>query len=195
MKKILTVLLAVALVFAMGTMAVSAATASPEVNGVISGTEIKDKSDKDVAMKFEKIDGKVTSEFQNELKDLKKESDDNNLKVVAQYEVKTEGTPEYPVKVTLDVLGVSAASKVYVMVQEGNNVKTIETTVVEGKITFTVESAIQKIAIVVDKTTATNVEKANNVLSPQTGDMSVMVAVMGVLAIVAAGFVFKKVKA
>lgn len=195
MKKILTVLLALVLVFAMGTMAVSAATASPEVNGVISGTEIKDKGDKDVAMKFEKIDGKVTSEFQSELKDLKKESGDNNLKVVAQYDVKIEGTPEYPVKVTLDVLGVSAASKVYVMVQEGNNVKTIETTVVEGKITFTVENAIQKIAIVVDKTTATNVEKANNVLSPQTGDMSVMVAVMGVLALVAAGFVFKKVKA
>lgn len=196
MKKTLAILLTLVLVFAMGTMAVSAATsASPEVNGIISGTEIKDADSKDVSVEFVKIDGKVATEFQNELKDLKKESGDNNIKVVAQYEVKTEGTPKYPLTVTLDVLGVSASSKVYVMVKEGNNVKTIETTVVNGKITFTVENAIQKIAIVTDKATATNVEKENNVLSPQTGDASVMVAVMGVMAIVAAGFVFKKVKA
>ena len=196
MKKTLAILLTLVLVFAMGTMAVSAATsASPEVNGIISGTEIKDADSKDVSVEFVKIDGKVATEFQNELKDLKKESGDNNIKVVAQYEVKTEGTPKYPLTVTLDVLGVSASSKVYVMVKEGDNVKTIETTVVNGKITFTVENAIQKIAIVTDKATATNVEKENNVLSPQTGDASVMVAVMGVLAFVAAGFVFKKVKA
>ena len=209
MKKILAVLLTLVLVFAMGTMAVCAATASPEVNGIISGTEIKDADGADASIKFEKIDGKVTTEFQKELKDLKKESEDSNIKVVAQYEVKTEGTPKYPVTVTLDVLGVSASSKVYVMVQEGSNVKTIETTVVNGKITFTIDSvistytklcftrenAIQKIAIVTDKATATNVEKENNVLSPQTGDASLLVVVMGVLAVVAAGFVFKKVKA
>lgn len=195
MKKILAVLLTLVLVFAMGTMAVCAATASPEVNGIISGTEIKDADGADASIKFEKIDGKVTTEFQNELKDLKKESEDSNIKVVAQYEVKTEGTPKYPVTVTLDVLGVSASSKVYVMVQEGSNVKTIETTVVNGKITFTIDNAIQKIAIVTDKATATNVEKENNVLSPQTGDASLLVVVMGVLAVVAAGFVFKKVKA
>lgn len=195
MKKILAVLLTLVLVFAMGTMAVCAATASPEVNGIISGTEIKDADGADASIKFEKIDGKVTTEFQKELKDLKKESEDSNIKVVAQYEVKTEGTPKYPVTVTLDVLGVSASSKVYVMVQEGSNVKTIETTVVNGKITFTIDNAIQKIAIVTDKATATNVEKENNVLSPQTGDASLLVVVMGVLAIVAAGFVFKKVKA
>ena len=195
MKKILAVLLTLVLVFAMGTMAVCAATASPEVNGIISGTEIKDADGADVSIKFEKIDGKVTTEFQKELKDLKKESEDSNIKVVAQYEVKTEGTPKYPVTVTLDVLGVSASSKVYVMVQEGSNVKTIETTVVNGKITFTIDNAIQKIAIVTDKATATNVEKENNVLSPQTGDASLLVVVMGVLAVVAAGFVFKKVKA
>ena len=195
MKKILAVLLTLVLVFAMGTMAVCAATASPEVNGIISGTEIKDADGADVSIKFEKIDGKVTTEFQKELKDLKKESEDSNIKVVAQYEVKTEGTPKYPVTVTLDVLGVSTSSKVYVMVKEGSNVKTIETTVVNGKITFTIDNAIQKIAIVTDKATATNVEKENNVLSPQTGDASLLVVVMGVLAIVAAGFVFKKVKA
>lgn len=195
MKKILAVLLAMVLVFAMGTMAVSAASASPEVNGIISGTEIKDADSKEVEIDFEKIDGKVTKEFQEGLKDLKKESGEDNLKVVAQYDVKTEGTPKYPVTVTLDVLGVSSSSKVYVMVQEGDNVKAIETTVVNGKITFTIENAISKIAIVADKTTATNVEKANNVLSPQTGDNFVMVAVMGVMALVAAGFVFKKVRA
>ena len=196
MKKTLAILLTLVLVFVMGTMAVSAATtASPEVNGIISGTEIKDSDNKDVVVSFEKIDGKVTKEFQEELKDLKKESGDNDVKVVAQYEVKIEGTPKYPLSVTLDVLGVSTSSKVYVMVKEGENVKTIETTVVNGKITFTIENAIQKIAIVTDKATATNVEKENNVLSPQTGDASLLVVVMGVLAAVAAGFVFKKVKA
>lgn len=195
MKKTLAILLTIILVLAMGTMAVSAASASPEVNGVISGAEIKDKQEKDVDMDFEKIDGKVTTEFQDNLKELKKESGVDNLKVVAQYNVKAQGNPEYPVKVTLDVLGVSADSKVYVMVQEDNNVKTIETKVVNGKITFSIEKAIQKFAIVVDKATAQNVEKENNVLSPQTGDFSMAVVVMGVIALMAVAFGFKKVKA
>lgn len=195
MKKTLAILLTIILVLAMGTMAVSAASASPEVNGVISGAEIKDKQEKDVDMDFEKIDGKVTTEFQDNVKELKKESGVDNLKVVAQYNVKAQGNPEYPVKVTLDVLGVSADSKVYVMVQEDNNVKTIETKVVNGKITFSIEKAIQKFAIVVDKATAQNVEKENNVLSPQTGDFSMAVVVMGVIALMAVAFGFKKVKA
>lgn len=194
MKKILVSLLAVILVFAMTTVSVCAATASPEVNGVVSGTEAKDSQGNEFDIDLKKIDGKVTKEFADGLKTLKEESGEDNLKVVAQYDVSIEGTPEYPITITLNVLGISASSKVYVLVQEGSVIKAIETVVMNGKISFTIDKAIQKIALVVDKQTAANVEKENNVLSPQTSDVSLAVAVMGVLVAVMAGFAFKKVR-
>ena len=195
MKKILVSLLAVVLAFGMTAVSVCAATASPEVNGVVSGTDVKDSQDNKFDIDLKKIDGKVTKGFADGLKTLKEESGEDNLKIVAQYDVSIKGTPVYPITITLDVLGISTLSKVYVLVQEGSNIKAIETTVTDGKISFTVDSAIQKIAIVVDKQTAANVEKENNVLSPQTSDVSLFVAVMGVLVAVMAGFAFKKVKA
>ena len=48
-------------------------------------------------------------------------------------------------------------------------VKVLETTVVDGKVTFTLEKQVKKFSIVVDGTTAQNVEKENSITSPQTG--------------------------
>lgn len=194
MKKLLVSLLAVILVLAMATVSVCAATASPEVNGVVSGSEAKDSQGNEFDIDLEKIDGKVIKEFADGLKTLKEESGEDNLKIVAQYNVLIKGTPVYPVTITLDVLGISASSKVYVLVQEGSAVKAIETVVMNGKISFTIDKTIQKIAIVVDKQTATNVEKENNVLSPQTSDSSLVVFI-GIFAAAMAGFAIKKVRA
>lgn len=194
MKKLLVSLLAVILVLAMATVSVCAATASPEVNGVVSKTEVKDSQGNEFDLDLKKIDGKVIKEFADGLKTLKKESGEDNLKIVAQYDIVIEGTPVYPITITLDVLGISASSKVYVLVQEGSVIKAIETVVMNGKISFTIDKAIQKIAIVVDKQTAINVEKENNVLSPQTADNSLVVFI-GVFAAAMAGFAFKKIKA
>ena len=194
MKKILVLLLAVILAFGMMAVSVSAVK-SPEANGVVSGVNAEDSNGKVFTIKLKKIDGKVIKDFADALELLKKESGEDNIKIVAQYDVNIIGTPEYPVTITLDVLGISASSKVYVLVQEGSVIKALEAIVTDGKITFTIDSAIQKLAIVVDKDTAANVEKENNVLSPQTRDNSVAVAFVGVLVAVAAGFAFKKVKA
>lgn len=194
MKKLLVSLLAVILVLVMATVSVCAATASPEVNGVVSGSEAKDSQGNEFDINLKKIDGKVIKEFADGLKTLKEESGEDNLKIVAQYDVLIEGTPVYPVTITLDVLGISASSKVYVLVQEGSAVKAIETVVMNGRISFTIDKTIQKIALVVDKQTATNVEKENNVLSPQTADSSLIVFI-GIFAAALAGFAIKKVRA
>ncbi len=193
MKKLLVCLLAVILAFGM-TVSV-AAVASPEVNGIISGVTATDKADKPVEVDFTKIDGKVTEVFQDGLKDLKKESGDSSLKVVAQYNVEIAGTSEYPLSIALDVLGISNTSKVYALVKVGNSVKALEATVANGKLTFAIDAAISSLAIVTDKATAANVEKENDVLSPQTGDATLAVAAFAVVMAAAAGFAFKKVRA
>lgn len=193
MKKLLVLVLTVVLAFGAAAISVSAAK-SPEANGVVSGVQAQDSNGKDFSIKLKKIDGKVIKVFADALELLKKESGEDNLKIVAQYDVNIIGTPKYPLTITLDVLGISASSKVYILVQEGSVIKALEATVSDGKITFTIDSAIQKLAIVVDKKTAANVEKENNVLSPQTADRSLVVFI-GVFAIALAGFAFKKIKA
>ena len=233
MKKLSAILLTLILVLALGTMAVSAEKAdSPEVKGVVSSIEVKDKKGEKVSLEILPIDGKVTTNFQSALKDLKKEANDNTLKVVGQYDVKTIGNPEFPVTVTLGVLGISNNSKAYIMIEEGTvqptaaaldskvmalnavnaralsavqnlavntintaGVKVLETTVVDGKVTFTLEKQVKKFSIVVDGTTAQNVEKENSITSPQTGSNTVAVAVTVIFALVAAAFAFKKVRA
>ncbi len=228
MKKLLACLLVVILAFGMTVATVSAATASPEAEGIVSAVQATDKNKEVVSFELEKIDGKVTQEFQNELKDLKKESGDNTLKVVAQYEAEIIGKPAFPIDVTLNVLGVSASSKVYVIVKEksdvaltaqkneepkvitlsnvynvkattlaaaNDNLKVFETKVENGKISFTLEKPIESLAIVADNVTATNVEKENNVVSPQTSDNTVMVAMIAILSLAFMGLVYNKVKA
>ena len=233
MKKLSAILLTLILVLALGTMAVSAEKAnSPEVKGVVSSIEAKDKAGNIVSLEIVPIDGKVTTNFQSALKDLKKETNDNTLKVVGQYDVKKIGNPEFPVTVTLNVLGISEKSKVYIMIEEGTvqptaaavdskvmslsavnaralsavqnlavntintaGVKVLETTVVDSKVTFTLEKQVKRFSIVVDGTTAQNVEKENSITSPQTGNNTAAIAVTVVFALVAAAFAFKKVRA
>lgn len=226
MKKLLACLLVVILSFGMCLGSVSAATASPHANGIVSNISAIDSDNSVVSFNIKKIDSKVPSDFQAELKELKTEKKDDSLKVVAQYGTEVIGNPKFPVKVTLNVLGVSSSSKVYVMVKEkavtttsvkdneskvitlsnaydlkattlaaSNEIKVFETTVEDGKITFTLERNIETLAIVADKATATNVEKANNVTSPQTGDNSVIVTMIAILSLAFTLLVYKKVKA
>lgn len=197
MKKLSAILLTLILVLALGTMAVSAEKAdSPEVKGIVSSIEAIDNAAKEVSIEILPIEGKVTTNFQNGLKDLKKDKGDNTLKVAGQYDVKIIGEPEFPVTVTLSVLGISENSKVYIMVEEENsNVRVLTATVKSGKVTFVLERKVKRFAIVVDGVTAQNVEKENNITSPQTGNNTTAMAITFVLALVAAAFAFKKVHA
>lgn len=194
MKKVLAFLLTMVLV-ASACVCVAFAAPSKEAQGIISGITAIDVEEMDVNISVEKIDSKVNKPFQEAVKGLKDEAKDKTLKVVGHYDLEVEGDPEYPLTVSMDVLGISKSSKVYVLVQKGDDVVTITPTVKNGKIVFELEEAADKIAIVTDGKTATKVEKENDVLAPQTGDMGVFVAVIAVLAMAAFVLVPKKVKA
>lgn len=195
MKKILAFLLATVLFATCAFMAVSAAP-SPEAQGVISSSSAEDKDGNEVSVTIEKIDGKVTKTFEKGLSNLKKEIKDNNVKVVAQYEIKTPKKVKYPLSISLNVLGVSGSSKLFVLVEDKNgNVETIEVKAEEGKIDFTLEKAIKNFAIVADKETVEEIEKENDVLAPQTGDFSLALVFAMFVSILTAVFAFKKVNA
>lgn len=193
MKKVLAFLLTVVLVVSAG-VCVAFAAPSAEAQGIISGITATDAAKEDVAITVEKIDGKVNNAFEEELEDLKKDEKDDTLKVVGHYELVVDGDPEYPVSVTLDVLGIDDGSKVFVMVEKDGSVTTIATEVVDGQITFELDGPADKIAIVTDGDTAADIE-GNEVVAPQTGDISVYVAFAGVIALAVLVLVSKKVKA
>ncbi|MBE6776857.1 MAG: hypothetical protein E7542_01925 [Ruminococcaceae bacterium] len=193
MKKVLAFLLTVVLVVS-ASVCVAFAASSPEAQGVISGVTATDANDKEALIKFEKIDGKVNKNFYNTLQGLKDEEKDSTLKVVGHFEVEVDGKPEYPLTVTLDVLGISKSSKVFVMLQKGKETVAVEPTVKDGKVVFELDEKYDKMALVTDGKTATKVEKENDVLSPQTFDATIYVMMIAVMAM-AVIFVTKKVKA
>ncbi len=194
MKKVLAFLLTVILVVS-ASVCVAFAAPSVEAEGIISGSTATDSNDNEVEIDIEKIDGKVEKPFYDTLQGLKSETKDKTLKIVGHFKVDIKGEPEYPIEIALDVLGISKSSKVYVLIQKGKEVIAITPTVKNGKVIFQIDEAFDKFAIVTDGKTANKVEKENNVLSPQTNDITPFVAI--VMAVMALGFVFvtKKVKA
>lgn len=184
MKKIISVLVALILVVC-GFAFTANAEPSPEVEGVISIIDIIDSKGNKPSIEFIEIEsGKLD-------KDLKPDSKDEAT--LAQYEVKTTGTPEYPVTVTLGIKGVKSTSTVYILVKKADGTIAKVPAVVKenGKVEFTLEEGLEKLSIIVDKKTATSIG-----VSDKTGDSST-VAVMGILcvAIAAAVVSAKKVKA
>ncbi len=192
MKKVLAILLTVVLVAAMGVTVYAAPSA--EAQGIISGVTVVDTNDNEVNFSVKKIDSKVNKYFNNTLTELKTEKGDKSLKVVGHYDVKVDDDLEYPLTVSLNVLGVSKTSSVYILAQDGNDVVVITPTIDGNKLTFTVDEKFEKFAVVTDGKTATKVEKENDVLSPQTADMSVYVAIAAFIALVAIAVLPKKIK-
>ncbi len=192
MKKVLALLLTLVFVAAMGVTVY--AVPSAEAQGIISGVTVVDDNDNEVNFSLKKIDRKVDKNFSNTLTGLKSEKGDKSLKVVGHYDVEIDDEPEYPLTVSLKVLGISNTSSVYVLAQSGDGVVVITPTIDGNEITFTVDEEFQKLAIVTDGKTATKVEKENDVLSPQTGDMSVYVAIAAFISLVAIAVLPKKIK-
>ncbi len=194
MKKVLAFLLTAVLVVS-ASVCVAFAAPSAEAQGVVSGITATDANDKEVTVTVEKIDTKVNKYFYNTLTGLKNETKNKTLKVVGHYDIAVAGKAKYPLSVVLDVLGISASSQVYVLLQKGNEVVAITPTVKDGKVVFELEEEVDKIALVTDGKTATKVEKENGVKSPQTADVSVFVMVAMFMAAISVAFVSKKVKA
>ncbi len=194
MKKVLAFLLTAVLIIS-SSMCVAFAALSPEAQGVISGIAATDANDEEVTVTVEKIDSKVNKYFYNTLTGLKSETKNKTLKVVGHYNVAVEGNPEYPLNVVLNVLGISASSDVYVLLQKGSEVVAVTPTVKNGKVSFELEEEVDKIALVVDGDTADKVEKENNVKSPKTSDSTLYIVMVMFASLVACVFVSKKVKA
>ncbi len=194
MKKVLAFLLTVVLVATAG-ICVAFAAPSAEAQGVISGITAIDADKNEADVSVEKIDGKVNKYFYKTLQGLKDEAKDKSLKVVGHYDVEVEGEPEYPLTITLDVLGISKSSKVFILLQNGKDVVSVTPEVKNGKVVFELEEEVEKLAIVTDGKTATKVEKENDVLSPQTGDMTAYVILAVFAALVGLVVVPKKLKA
>ena len=194
MKKVLAFLLTVMLV-ATASVCVAFAAPSVEAQGIISGITAIDADDNEAAVTVEKIDSKVNKNFYDTLQGLKDETKDKSLKVVGHFDVEVEGEPEYPLTITLDVLGISKSSNVYVLVQNGKDVIAITPTVKDGKLVFEVEEEIEKFAIVTDGKTANKVEKDNDVLAPQTSDATIYVLLAAIVAMGVMVISYKKVKA
>ena len=192
MKKLLAILLMVVLVAAMGVTAYAAPSA--EAQGVVSGATAVDKDGNTVDFVLEKIDGKVDKDFQKTLTDLKTEKDDDSLKVVGQYKVIVKDNAKYPLSVSLNVLGISKNSSVHILAKKGKEVIVITPDVDGNKLSFELDKNFNKIAIVTDGKTADKVEKENGVLSPQTGDATVFVAIAAFISLLGIAFLPKKIK-
>lgn len=193
MKKVLAFLLT-AIVVMSASVCIAFAAPSAEAQGVISGVVATDKKNNKTSMTVKKIDKKVGKAFTNTLKGLKNENKKKKLKIVGHYDVSVAGKPQYPLNVVLDVLGISASSDAYVLLQKGDEVITVTPTIKDGKVMFELEEEVDKLALVVDSKTADKVEEENGVLSPQTSDFLGYVVMLFVSA-VAMLFVSKKVKA
>ena len=121
MKKVLAVLLTA--ILAVSALTVAATSVSPEKSSgvIVSVTgEDADGSALELAVEPTKIDQDV---YTNALENLKKEVNDDNLKIVDQKQLvfKEGKDPKFPLTVVLNVPGVKPTSKVYVLFKAGEN--------------------------------------------------------------------------
>jgi hypothetical protein len=192
MKKVLALILMVVLFAAMGVTVF--ATPSSEAQGIVSGIIVIDGDDAEVSFVVNKIDGKVNKHFQESLTELKIKEDEKSLKVVGHYDIELDDDAQYPLTVTLNVLGVSDNSSVYILAQNGDEVVVITPEIKDGKLVFPVDEKFEKFAVVTDGKTANKVEEENDVISPQTADMSIYVTIVAFISLVAIAVFPKKIK-
>ena len=192
MKKVLALTLMVVLFAAIGVTVF--ATPSSEAQGIVSGIIVIDGDDAEVSFVVNKIDGKVNKHFQESLTELKNKEDEKSLKVVGHYDIELDDDAQYPLTVTLNVLGISDNSSVYILAQNGDEVVVITPEIKDGKLVFPVDEKFEKFAVVTDGQTATKVEEENDVISPQTADMSIYVTIVAFISLVAIAVFPKKIK-
>ncbi len=83
------------------------------------------------------------------------------------------------------------------LAKSANGVVSFAVDAESGKISFTLEEGVQSLAIVTDGKTAANVEKENDILSPQTSenfDVTPYVAVIALISVLAIAILPKKIK-
>lgn len=116
MKKILAIVVTLAVALSLGVTVVSAAP-SAEAEGIVSAVKAEDAKGENVSIEVYSIDEKVSSTLQTGLANVKKESGNKDLKIVDHFEVEVKGKPTFPITVTLHVLGIKKDSVVYVLAE------------------------------------------------------------------------------
>ena len=135
MKKVLAVLLTA--ILAVSALTVAATSVSPEKSSgvIVSVTgEDADGSALELAVEPTKIDQDV---YTNALENLKKEVNDDNLKIVDQKQLvfKEGKDPKFPLTVDLSVPGVKPTSKVYVLFKAfENQAEGLSATAADGEV-------------------------------------------------------------
>ena len=135
MKKVLAVLLTA--ILAVSALTVAATSVSPEKSSgvIVSVTgEDADGSALELAVEPTKIDQDV---YTNALENLKKEVNDDNLKIVDQKQLvfKEGKDPKFPLTVVLNVPGVKPTSKVYVLFKAfENQAEGLSATAADGEV-------------------------------------------------------------
>ena len=171
MKKIISLIIAFVFIFSCATLTVGAVNPSPEVDDVISNIGATDVNNNKVSVNFIRRDELI--------EDLKPVDADD--KIVAQYDVTIEGTPKYPITVTVDVAGVKKNTKIYILAKdEDGSVQLIDATVIaDGKVKFVLDKYYSVISFVTDKETATHIGE-----SDKTGDNTTATVSLAAVALI-----------
>ena len=151
-----------------------------------------DRNGQDVTSKISLVsvdEANLPQQYQAAANDIKTEaglkaamgSDWNANLIVADVRyTKVEGDVEFPVAMTVNMSGVTAGSKVYVLCWNGSAWERIEAVAGDGVITFNINGE-SMLAFVVDKTTL-----SSTTVSPKTSaSSSTVIALFGMAAVVA----------
>lgn len=179
MKKIISLGLGLLLALSLITLPVSAATASPEIDDVVSDVEAEDAAGYDVNIKLDRLD--KTEEG------VKPENDDE--KIIASYSVEIEGNPQYPVRIKMKVAGIKLGSKVFVVTKdkEGKLTRTAAKVIADGMIEFSIDKTITSLTLIADKKSASDVGT-----SDKTGNYAFVFPVLALCVAGASVLVLKK---
>ncbi len=198
MKKVVALLMAAVMTVGMATVAFAAPSPAATTGTVKEAVDANGKSIELVASdNYAKADQAAAAEIKSDAQAVLKKvvpsvnAADYKLAMLKDVAYVGEGTPVFPVKVTLNVDGVTAASKVIVL-HYVNGAWQQETAVAgNGTVTVTLNS-LSPVAIYVDGAATAGNGSANGSangakLSPKTGAAPTMTFVVAIAAAAVAG--------
>lgn len=192
MKKILAFVLVAVLAFSAVTA--NAAPSPEKLEGVISSATASDS--KGTAVKVVLTDATSDRSVYDAALGELKTANGSDLKIVDHKVITLEGTgsPTYPLTVELNIPGVKASSKGFVLFKNSQGtVEKLTATMGDGKVTVTLNE-LGEFVFVTDSQTVTDINSAGNSTnkSPQTSDTATPIAVLLLAASAAVAIVSVK---
>ncbi len=198
MKKVLAFILTTVLALTALTAAAAPSLSPEKLEGVIVSATAKDFR---IILEDATTDRSV---YNAALEQLKTTEGITDLKIVDHKTIRIEGagTPKYPLAVELNIPGIKATSKGYVLFKNSDGtIEKLDTTVASGKVTVSFKTLPGEFVFVTDSQTITDINSAGKTddktpPSPQTADHATPIA-FALLAVSAAAAIVsvKKIKA